>query len=300
MNTEQFRYFAMLYEERSYPAAAKRIPMSTHGLAKAIHGLEASLGVSLFGSEKTSPLDATPFADKLYEYVQRQEREWDVLMGAFDGIKAAQSREIRLGTSTGSLEMLGSEFQIGLARLRPRIDLVHKEFDDADLDKGLAQASFDIALAIAPFDKSFETEELFSCPVAFWMNKKNPLSQKETLCVNDLAGQNIIMPSRTYKLCAGLLNLCASHQVEVGEIYESNQMHSIFQFAKKENALGFTVSSVHELSNLPDDESVACVPFEDLSLTWGISYLPTHELSQSERRFIRYLKDFIARKAPLK
>lgn len=88
VNTEQFRYFAMLYEERSYPAAAKRIPMSTHGLAKAIHGLEASLGVSLFGSEKTSPLDATPFADKLYEYVQRQEREWDVLMGAFDGIKA--------------------------------------------------------------------------------------------------------------------------------------------------------------------------------------------------------------------
>lgn len=82
--------------------------------------------------------------------------------------------------------MLGSEFQIGLARLRPRIDLVHKEFDDADLDKGLAQASFDIALAIAPFDKGFETEELFRRPVAFWMNKKNPLSQKETLCVNDL------------------------------------------------------------------------------------------------------------------
>lgn len=77
-------------------------------------------------------------------------------------------------------------------------------------------------------------------------------------------------------------------------------MHAIFQFAKKDKALGFTISALHELSNFSGDESVVCMPLEGLSLTLGISYLPTHELSQSERRFIRYLKDFIARKALLK
>ncbi|MGV8084058.1 MAG: LysR substrate-binding domain-containing protein [Coriobacteriia bacterium] len=292
MNTEQFEYFVVLYNTRSYSAAAKRIPMTPQGLMKAVKHIECDLGVRLFSQGDGGLLTPTSYADKLYEYLQIWGKDWIALKEAFDRIRAQETNEIRLVASMGILGLLGPEFFDQFKESHPEISVSYEERDDVGTDEELLHESRDLAITLYPFDQRFVTTELFACPIAFWVNKDDPLSAKGRLPVDELEGKKLAWPSKGYKINSTLKEFCERRNVSLGDIYESEQMFVIFDFVQSGKGLGFTLPQIARLPVFSDNRDVVCVLSEDIVLRCGISYLRSHVLTPSERIFLSYCVRF--------
>jgi DNA-binding transcriptional LysR family regulator len=81
----------------------------------------------------------------------------------------------------------------------------------------------------------------------------------------------------------------------LGEIYECSQVYRIFEYVEKGLGIGFTLKSVASLSSFKSNEEIICVPTENLMHSFGISYRPTHQLSEPEQKFYAFCKDWIRR-----
>lgn len=285
MNTEQFRYFAILYDGLSYPTAAKKIPMSTQGLIKAIRKLQLDLGVELFTQNETGALTPTSFADELINYVRGWSKDWECLLESFDRVRAQEQHMVRLGASMGVLGLFGPAFFSELKRLHPDITVNYQEGDDDKTDTGLRDGLFDLAVTLYPYDDHFITTELFSTPIAFWVHKNDPLSRQVSISVQDLQRRSLAWPSKGYKIYETINEKCSEQDVKLLNIYESEQMFVIHDYVRRGEGLGFTLPQINAHSAFSGDENTVCVPSEDIILRCGLSRLPTRVLSPHEQRF---------------
>lgn len=295
MNTDQLSYFTVLYTNRSFTLAARRIPITAQGLARAIRRLEAELDVQLFDTDDAGMPSPTPYADILYKYLQRWNRDWLSLQEQIARIKAQAVQEVRLGASMGVLGIFGSEFFEGFERAHPDVTLNLKEFDDESLDKGLRNEFYDMAITLHPFDEKLVTTELFSTEIAFWVPKGGQLAGRQSLSVADLAGQTLSWPPKSYKIYGTLTRFCREEGVQLGHIYESEQMFTIFNFVQEGRGLGFTLPQIAEIPVFSQVDTVTCVPSSDITLRCGISYQPSHALTPSERHFYDYTVGYVRR-----
>ena len=92
MNWDQLHYFAAVYRERNIVAAAAQVPMSTQGLSKSIHRLEAELGVPLFVIEANGGRTPTEYADVLARFAWRIFDEYEQLTSDFERIQSKSAR----------------------------------------------------------------------------------------------------------------------------------------------------------------------------------------------------------------
>lgn len=295
LNTDQLSYFTVLYANRSFALAAKRIPITAQGLIRAIRRLETELDVPLFDIDDAGVPHPTPYADILNKYLLRWNRDWLSLQEQFARLKAQAIQEVRLGASMGVLGIFGSGFIEGFERAHPGITLNLKEFDDESLDKGLRNEFYDMAITLHPFDETLVTTELFSTAIGFWVPKDSQLAGRPSLCVADLAGQTLSWPPKSYKIYGTLMRLCREAGVQLGHIYESEQMFTIFNFVQEGKGLGFTLPQIAGIPVFSHIDAVACIPSSDITLRCGISYQPSHALTPSERHFYDYTVDYVRR-----
>ncbi|MDR1183952.1 MAG: LysR family transcriptional regulator [Coriobacteriales bacterium] len=301
MNTDHFSYFTTLYKYHSYALAAKHIPMSTQGLTRAIHRLEKELGVELFITDGAGVPQPTAYADSLNEYLQQCNKDWQLLNETFDRIRAQTAHEIRLGTCIGILGVLGPEFLIGLKQKHGSISVNYEELDSENVEKGLLGGQFDLAITISPFNNHFVTTELLTTNIAYWVHVDNPLSKHASLSVTDLDGQPLALPGIAYKANKIILDTCKKAGVAPATTFFSDQIFGIFNFVLKGNGIGYTLPYIASLPAFADNNTVVCLGSSDINLSWGLSYLPTHILTEAERLFydycVKYTGDFVAANA---
>jgi DNA-binding transcriptional LysR family regulator len=284
---------------RSYYRAAKRMPMSVQGLTKAIRTLEQRWKIELFGRGEDGKLIPTRYADTLYEFAKQYEIDQLRLGRLFDRISAQKKHEIRLGSSVGMIGLLGSEYLTGLEKEHPDISLTYAEYSDSDCDQVLKGELVDLAFTIEPHPDDFITTPLLEEQVELWAHVDNPLSAKERLNVADLEGQNIAMGQKAFKIHSAIIQRCAEAEVTLGQIYEILEMHCGFEFVLKNKGLGFTVSRSAKMEVFQSNTSVVSIPLDGLAIRFGLSYLPSHQLTDAEQRFYDYTVQYTMAMAPL-
>jgi DNA-binding transcriptional LysR family regulator len=296
LNTEHLHYFAHVYDMRSYNAAAKRASLTTTGLAKAMRSLEKSLGVELFEKDDLGNLEPTEYADALHHFFLNYESDFSLLRETIERIRAQKNNVIRFGSCQGMWGLMGPSFLFDLNRAHPDITLSYSEYTDRECEVGLLNQHFDLAFTVAPYSQDFVTTELFTDIVCFWVNTKFALARKEALAAWDFEGLDIAIPGKEYKVYNALLKLCAESDVTLGEIYETSELYRIFDFVAKGYGLGFTLSSVNALEMFSEYPKVCCVPSKDLTLRFGISYLPYRNLTEPEQRFYDFCVKYAGRR----
>jgi len=285
VNTEHLRYFAQAYESRNYNAAAKRVSITPTGLVKAIKALERHYGIKLFERDELGHLTPTEYADALHHFYQNYEADATLLRETIQRIQAQKNNVIRFGSCKGMWGLMGPSFLFDLNRELPNINLSYEEYTDAACDLGLLKEHFDLAFTVAPYDASFVTIEFFKDTICFWAHSDNILSGKHCLDISDFVGQNIAIPGNGYKCFDQLLTLSSKAGIALGNIYEISELHRIYEFVADGLGLGFTLASVNELDVFSSNPDVVCVPTSEMTLSFGISYLPYHSLTNPERHF---------------
>ncbi|MDR0350671.1 MAG: LysR family transcriptional regulator [Coriobacteriales bacterium] len=285
MNSEHLRYFGQLYELRSYGAAARRASITSTGLLKAMQSLERALKAELFTKDDLGNLTPTESGDALYAFYQSYEREFSTLAESLDRIRSHRNNVLRFGSAQGMWGLMGPSFLFDLYHAHPDIRLTYREYTDYESEDGLRNERFDLAFTVAPFSRDFVTTELFSDSICFWIPTDSPLASREALVAEDFEGVNIAIPGRGFKCFDSLMRLCENAGVATGDIYEISELHRIYDFVAKGLGIGFTLSTVNEVRLFYDDPKAVCVPTRDLSLQFGISYLPYRPLTEPEQRF---------------
>lgn len=286
LNSEQLHYFELAYEERNFSAAARRVPVSPQGLSKAIRALEKELDVPLFEMDDLSGLPVpTAYAEELIEFTAVSRSNMRLLKEAFARIRGQEKSRIRLGCSLGVMGVFGPQFLSGFTASHPNVDLQYWEMNDALCDDGLRTGVYDVALAVAPYDTRFEVQELYRCPIYFWVRSDDPLARKESLSIGDFAGRDLAIPGEGFKCHDRLRRTAAAHGVELGTVFQMSEIFQLYEFAASGRGPGFSVRHLVELPIFSRSDDVVAVPMEGSGWGFGIQHLATHALGDAERSF---------------
>jgi DNA-binding transcriptional LysR family regulator len=295
MNSEQLWHFMLVYECHSYAAAARKVPMSAQGLTKSIRTLERELERPLFSPDDMGSPEPTSYAVELYEFASVTRSNVRLLEEAFKRIDGEQDHEIRLGCSLGVMGELGPDFLEGFHALEPHIRVLYWETNDELCEEGLKKETYDIALMVTPFSKDFTGQELFRCPVYFWVNVNDPLASHPILTLEDLSDRNIAIPGEGFKCYERLIDETSHKGIEVQRIFQMSEIFHIYEFAASNRGLGFTARNQIGLSMFAHDESVVAIPMAESEWGFGIGRLKTHALSEHERAFWDWCVSYAAR-----
>jgi DNA-binding transcriptional LysR family regulator len=96
LKLQQIATFVVVYQERSFTAAAERIHATQSGLSMQIKELEDSLGLQLF-ERSTRGVEPTVAGEKFYGHALRLLRELDETRHEMRAMKGADTGTVRAG-----------------------------------------------------------------------------------------------------------------------------------------------------------------------------------------------------------
>ncbi len=287
MNDTQLRYFSLAYKEGNYSAAARKAPVSHQGLTKSIKSLERELGVPLFEPDRdTQEPRPTEYADELYDFATAYDTNMRLLKEAFARIDSTRRETVRLECSPGVIGAFGPAFAEQFQAAYPQIDLDYAESRDDLCERGLLDGRWDMAIIIDPPARGCAATTLYRSPMYFWTKRDSGLARiaaDRPLCVDDLAGQSVAIPGKGYRCYDQLLCACAGRGVELGEVFQMNEIFQLYGYAMEGRGIGFSNGTLKDLRVFQCDESLVALPVEGLSWGFSIQRLENHVLCESER-----------------
>lgn len=199
MNTNQIDYFLKAYDERSYTAAAKLVPMSAQGLTKAVHALEGELGVPLFKSAEGGRVEPTPYAEEFrtfcLEYCDARGR----LHAAFRRLDGQAAETIHLAVAIGSLSLLGMDLISGFRKEHDAVEICCDDLPDLKVEDALREGSDTLGITVLPTGEGLETVPLASCERYVWVAADDPLAARREVGVRDLEGRSVALVGPLFK-----------------------------------------------------------------------------------------------------
>lgn len=286
VNSNQLDYFQKAYEDLSYAAAARRVPMSSQGLAKAIHSLEGELGVPLFTASEDMPgrLRPTPYADELLTFCREFDAAYGRLEAAIGRISGQAHESIRVAVAIGSLGLLGMDLVSSFRRVNPDVDVVCDDLPDLRVEETVLGGEDSLGITELPTPDGLETIPLASCERYVWVNAGDPLARKSAVEASDLAGREVALVGQSFKNYGLLVDTLARGQIRPAELVTSSEMVWLHHFAKSGQGVAFTAQTVIPLYE--DDRDVVALPFVGMPYEVGVSWARGHELTDAERAFV--------------
>ncbi|MDN4631269.1 hydrogen peroxide-inducible genes activator [Sphingomonas sp. PvP056] len=280
----QLSYFVALAEAGSFTRAAERMGVSQPSLSQQIRALETILGAPLF--ERGGPAILTPLGRELLERARR------ILFDLVDleDVRAASADAlvgtIRLGVSPTLGAYLLPGLVARLHREHPTLRIHVREGLPSALTAGLTAGDHDLILAQLPVaGRGFHSERLFREPLYLAMAADHPFSQKTSVTVGDLAGQNLLTLVADYRLAQQVAVIAEEVGAVVLNDYEGTSLDAIRQMAGMGMGLAL-LPNLYVRQEIRDGDDVVVRPFEggrpyrEIGLLWrtGAGRAPAYRL----------------------
>jgi DNA-binding transcriptional LysR family regulator len=196
MDLRGLRYFVAVAEERHIGRAASRLRMTQPPLSRAMHQLEADLGVTL--------LHRTPGGVELTEAGRTLYDDARTLLRQADRVEArAPSAAGRTALAVGSLgdtaELVGGRIASAFRQRHPHVSVRIHEADLGDPSAGLRAGLVDVALTRLPFeDTGLRSHVVHTEPVGLVVRSDDPLAEQASVRLADLSDRRWVrLPPNT-------------------------------------------------------------------------------------------------------
>ena len=214
--------FKTLVENGTATRTARVLGITQSGVSRSLSQLEQNLGMRLFIRQKNRLL-ATPEALELYDEILRLVSNLDELEHSVMALREFGASRVGVAVIPG----LGFGFipaLIGrLRQVNPRLAIYLDIMSSHDVVHAVEAGAFDIGFVTLPItsnqlvvDKLFDTEAVCLLP------KGHPLEQAESVGVEQLAGQHLVVPNQPNIAADRLLRLIASQRIRIAGKTEAN------------------------------------------------------------------------------
>jgi LysR family hydrogen peroxide-inducible transcriptional activator len=261
MNFRALQYFVKLAELKHFSKAAEACFVSQPTLSTQVRKLEEELGVSLVERAPRQVM-LTPIGEDIAHRARHVLRD-------IEHIKTAARRSGNPATGTIKLGIFPTlapyllPHVIPVIRQRyPELRLQLAEEKTEDILKMLDQGRLDAGLLALPVDEpGLEVEVLFEEPFVTAMPASHPLSDKETICLKDLEGEELLLLEEGHCLRQHALAVCKLAGAHERVDFHATSMETLRQMVAS-NA-GVTLMPVLAVKPpIPITENIALRPFE--------------------------------------
>ncbi len=261
MNFRALQYFVKLAELKHFSKAAEACFVSQPTLSTQIRKLEEELGISLVERAPRHVM-LTPIGEDIAHRARHVLRD-------IEHIKTAARRSSNPATGTIKLGIFPTlapyllPHVIPVIRERfPELKLQLAEEKTEDILKMLDQGRLDAGLLALPVDDpGLEIEVLFEEPFVVAMPSSHPLSDKKTICINDLEGEELLLLEEGHCLRQHALAVCELAGAHERVDFHATSMETLRQMVAT-NA-GVTLMPVLAVKPpIPATENIALRPFD--------------------------------------
>ncbi|MDB5725428.1 MAG: hypothetical protein JWQ16_2182 [Novosphingobium sp.] len=195
MDLRLLRYFVACVESKTMHAAAAAVHVSQPALSKAIHNLEAQLGVALL-DRRPRGVVPTAYGDTLFRYAKMIDSEMRRAVAEIDAMRGMTRGMIVVGVIPTMSDVMASVARVVMATL-PGLKLKLKIAFSSELTAALLDGELDFALLLlpggdAPLGLSFEPLMRTGPKVA--ARSGHPLAGKKGLTLADLSAYPWLIP----------------------------------------------------------------------------------------------------------
>jgi DNA-binding transcriptional LysR family regulator len=194
----QLRFFVTLAEELNFRRAAERVYIAQPAFSEQIRRLESELGARLF--DRTSHYVRLTeagqlFLDEIRPALAQVEHAAAVAALAGRGVLGT----LRVGLAAAAINELTPGILREFAARCPDVGVLLREYGFFDPTAGLSEHEVDIAFARPPLPRQHDLKviPLRSEPRVAVMAADHPLAGSESLSLEDLAGEPLVMGPRS-------------------------------------------------------------------------------------------------------
>ncbi len=266
MEIRQLQYFVETCKYNSFAQAAENCYITSQGISMSISRLEDELGLKLF--------TRTPkglFPTKEGEYLLPRAEKIIKIVGeceAYFTREAEKDQTVSVMFVRGTVEKFAVNSIAQFKKKHPNIT-VHVEVGaDSDCDDAVENGTVDLALRAGPVDlHKFSATLIYSGKNVLVINKSNPLSQKESVSIEDLRDVPLALQQKTTKSTNMLFSLCKKAGFEPNAYTYIDDPRLAVYLAGLNLCCGVTTLTYAEKICGPD---LCIVPFDCEEMNWNI------------------------------
>lgn len=301
MQMQQLRYFLEIAKEKNISAAAKNLYLSQPSLSQQIMKLEQELEIPLLIRHSKS-VSLTDAGEQFAHHAQR-------ILGGVDQLAELMHKQSLLEAGTLKIGLLWIAGYTNFLKilsdyhcLHPGLNYSFSVNGSAHLQQMLLERKIHAAFIIGTEEQLEQEPDLYYCKVqedfySIVTSRKNPLSSKKIVSVEDLKDYPVIMPSPASALRKSLDRIFEEHGITPNILCETSQSDLVIQLAAHNLGVGISSKSI---ATSMHDGSFSILPFES-RLHRSIYYVTLKELLDypSIRSFTRYVKRYQLERKPL-
>ena len=276
MNFRALQYFVKLAELKHFSKAASACFVSQPTLSTQIRKLEDELGVSLVERAPRKVM-LTPIGEDIAHRARHVLRDIEHIKDAARRSKNPETGSIKLGIFPTLAPYLLPHVIPVICQRFPELRLQLAEEKTEDILNMLDQGLLDAGLLALPVDEhGMEMEILFEEPFVTAMPASHPLTEKQSISLNDLEGEELLLLEEGHCLRQHALAVCAMAGAHERVDFHATSMETLRQMVAA-NA-GVTLMPVLSVKPpIPSIDNIALRPFKPpapsrtIALVWRSS-----------------------------
>jgi len=276
MNLRALKYFVKLAELKHFSKAANACFVSQPTLSTQVRKLEEELGVSLV-ERAPRHIMLTPIGEDIAHRAKHVLRDIEHMKDAARRSKDPETGTIKLGIFPTLAPYLLPHVIPNIRKQYPDLRLQLAEEKTEDILNMLDQGRLDAGLLALPIEEhGMELEILFEEPFVAAMPASHPLTEKQTISIEDLEGEELLLLEEGHCLRQQALAVCALAGAHERVDFHATSMETLRQMVAT-NA-GVTLMPVLSVKPpVASTENIALRPFvspapsRTIALVWRSS-----------------------------
>lgn len=273
MNFRALQYFVKLAELKHFSKAADACFVSQPTLSTQIRKLEEELGVSLVERAPRKVM-LTPVGEDIAHRARHVLRDIEHIRTAARLSKDPATGTIRLGIFPTLAPYLLPHVIPVIRKRFPELRLQLAEEKTEDIINMLDQGRLDAGILALPVDEpGMDVEILFDEPFVTAMPASHPLTDKQTICLKDLEGEELLLLEEGHCLRQHALAVCKLAGAHERVDFHATSMETLRQMVATD--AGVTLMPVLSVKPpIPATDNIVLRPFEapapsrTIVLTW--------------------------------
>ena len=290
IDVHALRVFAAVAEKLSFSRAAEALALTQSAVSHQIAKMEREFGVSLLNRDSRS-VTLTPAGQKLLEHSKQVFRCINELTDAVKTASAPDQGRLRIGATAAACQYILPDALREFRECFPRYTLAITPGDSPLISGSVLAGEIDLGIMILSDTRSkLQTYDLFDDDLGLVMNPLHPLATVDKIKPNDLAGQQMVLYTRTSATCRMIERHWSKLRLPIIDPIELGSIEAIKELVKL--GLGITVLARWVVEPQIADHSLIWRPLPGTKLRrkWVVATTAQHVLSLAEKTFVELLK----------
>ncbi len=291
MTITQLKYVLSVAEHKNFTVAAEHSFVTQPTLSMQIQKLEDELDTQIFNRSK-KPIELTDVGVKIVEQAKIVVDESTRILDIVHQQKGFIGGEFKLGIIPTIMPTLLPMFLYNFTKKHPKVKLVIEELTTEEIIRKLSDGHIDAAIAATPLEnEAIKEAPLYYEPFVGLIPNNHRLSSKNTITVDDLEIEDILLLEDGHCFKESVINLCRNHKTDNKKGFQlaSGSFDTLIKLSKE--GLGMTLLPYLHTLDIPEVDKKLLHEFEKPSPAREVSII--YHKSQLKMQLIGALKKSI-------